>query len=144
LCIIILANYSTLFKEVYDYMFNVLPKHDLYDILDEMRTGNVLDDMRTGNELRGYVQNRRTHIAGNDLLMVPFKHGKSYSFIPPANTPGQTCLRVGERMVRDLLGISRVNKNTLTPQEFDQSQPLQFLVFLRHRPAHRMDPYQGW
>ena len=73
-------------------MFNVLPKHDLYDILDEMRTGNVLDDMRTGNELRGYVQNWRTHIASNDLVMVPFKHGKSHNFIPPANTPGQTCL----------------------------------------------------
>lgn len=40
-----IANFSTLFKEVYDYMLNVLPKQDLCDILDEMRTGNVLDDM---------------------------------------------------------------------------------------------------
>lgn len=96
----------------------------------------------TGNELRGYVQNWRTHIASNDLLMIPFMHGKSQSYIHPANNPGQTCLYAGQRMVIDHLGISRVNKNILNQQELDWSQSLQFLVFLRHRPAHRMDPYQ--
>jgi hypothetical protein len=82
-----IINYPTLFKKFYDILF-VLPKPQLYVILNAMR-----------NDLPTYVHHWRNHISSNDLLMVPYLHNGSQSYIAPHNKPNQTKLYMAQRVV---------------------------------------------
>jgi hypothetical protein len=79
--LILIANYPTLFKKVYDILF-VLPKSQLHAIRNAMRIVWLLMFIIGG-------------IIFRDLLMILYLHNESPSYIAPHNKSNQTKLHTG-------------------------------------------------
>lgn len=129
-----IADYDNLFKEFYDHILFRIPEQELNLFLDDMNVA-----------LAQYVTHWRARIATNDLLLETYDHkgGDPYQRIGVSG-PNKTKLTNTEKVILDLLRVSKDGKHGLNPDELARSAPLQFLIFLRNRPAHRMDKYQAF
>lgn len=126
-----MANHSGLFKELFDTLFHVVPPAEMHAILQRMRAAFPL----TLVDWRQYVNN-------NDLLRETFTFNGGQSYVIPHNAPNQQNLSKNQRIMLGHLRISTAGKHTLTIPELELIEPLQLLLFLRNRPAHRMEHYQ--
>ncbi|CAD6335231.1 unnamed protein product [Miscanthus lutarioriparius] len=126
-----MANHSGLFEEFFDTLFNVVPPAELHDILQRMRAAFPLT-----------LLHWRAWVNSNDLLMETFNFNGGQSYVIPQNAPNQRNLSRDQRIMLGHLRISIVGRQILTVPELELIGPLQLLLFLRNRPAHRMEHYQ--
>ncbi|CAL5024421.1 unnamed protein product [Urochloa decumbens] len=134
-----LINYDSLFIELYDHIFDVLDKVKFREILAELKK-------------LPYVQNWKTTVQDNDLLNITYSFndgGSSYDVpvhkVNPNKKAKPTCLNKDQNLALEKLGLKREKGQAdLYKNQIDLLEAMYFLMFLRNRIAHRMEPFKDW